>query len=100
MPSQASQYANSAPSQVKVIAMLFNKNVRSLDVRFDLDDGIGRVECIRWVTESVDTREMDALDKEGTYVCVIGHLQSFQGKMQLNAFCVRYGLNFLVSPIC
>ncbi|KAE8670732.1 flowering-promoting factor 1-like protein 2-like [Hibiscus syriacus] len=67
-------------NNVKVIGMLFNKNVRSSDVRFDLDDGTGRVECIRWVTESVDTREMDALDREGTYACVIGHLQSFQGK--------------------
>ncbi|KAE8657841.1 flowering-promoting factor 1-like protein 2-like [Hibiscus syriacus] len=81
-------------NSVKVIGMLFNKNVRSSDVRFDLDDGTGRVECIRWVTESVDTREMDALDREGTYVCVIGHLQSFQGKVQLNAFSVRPVTNF------
>ncbi|XP_039004849.1 replication protein A 32 kDa subunit A-like [Hibiscus syriacus] len=80
-------------NNVKVIGMLFNKNVRSSDVRFDLDDGTGRVECIRWVTESVDTREMDALE-EGTYVCVIGHLQSFQGKVQLNAFSVRPVTNF------
>ncbi|KAK8513464.1 hypothetical protein V6N12_052652 [Hibiscus sabdariffa] len=81
-------------NNVKLIGMLFNKNVRSSDVRFDLDDGTGRVECRRWVTESVDTREMDALDREGTYVRVIGHLQSFQGKTQLNVFSVRPVVNF------
>ncbi|KAE8665029.1 COP9 signalosome complex subunit 7 [Hibiscus syriacus] len=59
----------------------------------------GRVECIRWVTESVDTKEMDASDREGNYVCVVGHLKSFQGKVQLNVFSVRYSLNFPFSSM-
>ncbi|XVF48156.1 hypothetical protein PTKIN_Ptkin03bG0168700 [Pterospermum kingtungense] len=78
---------------VTVVGMLFNKNVRSSDVRFHLDDGTGRVECIRWVTENIETREMDALE-DGTYVRVIGHLQSFQGKKQLSSFSVRPVTNF------
>ncbi|KAE8700283.1 Replicon protein A2, putative isoform 2 [Hibiscus syriacus] len=94
MPSQSSHFANSTPSQSHDTQGLLSVTVKKINVRFDLDDGTGRVECIRWVTESVDTREMDALDREGTYVCVIGHLQSFQGKVQLNAFSVRPVTNF------
>ncbi|XWS70598.1 hypothetical protein CRYUN_Cryun03dG0060200 [Craigia yunnanensis] len=80
-------------TNVTVVGMVFNKNVRSSDIRFHLDDGTGRVECIRWVTENLDTREMDALE-DGTYVRVNGHLQSFQGKKQLSAFSVRPVTNF------
>ncbi|XVE97233.1 hypothetical protein REPUB_Repub03eG0003500 [Reevesia pubescens] len=80
-------------TNVSVVGMVFNKNVRSSDIRFHLDDGTGRVECIRWVTENHDTREMDALE-DGTYVRVNGHLQSFQGKKQLSAFSVRPVTNF------
>ncbi|XP_022730521.1 replication protein A 32 kDa subunit A [Durio zibethinus] len=80
-------------TNVKVVGTVFNKNVRSSDIRFHLDDGTGRVECIRWVTENLDTREMDALE-DGTYVRVNGHLQSFQGKKQLSAFSVRPVTNF------
>ncbi|XVF89496.1 hypothetical protein PTKIN_Ptkin19aG0134300 [Pterospermum kingtungense] len=80
-------------TNVKLVGMVFNKNVRSSDIRFHLNDGTGRVECIRWVTENGDTREMDALE-DGTYVRVIGHLQSFQGKKQLSAFSVRPVTNF------
>ncbi|XP_021277049.1 replication protein A 32 kDa subunit A [Herrania umbratica] len=80
-------------TNVTVVGMVFNKNVRSSDVRFHLDDGTGRVECIRWVTENLDTREMDALE-DGTYVRVNGHLQSFQGKKQLSAFSLRPVTNF------
>lgn len=101
--SEASQSGDEKPNfaidgvhvnNVKVVGMLFNKNVRSSDVRFELDDGTGRIECIRWVTESADAREMDAIDGDGTYVRVIGHLQNFQGKKQLNAFSVRPVTNF------
>ncbi|XVF35753.1 hypothetical protein REPUB_Repub18cG0173400 [Reevesia pubescens] len=80
-------------TNVSVVGMVFDKNVRSSDIRFHLDDGTGRVECIRWVTENLDTREMDALE-DGTYVRVNGHLQSFQGKKQLSAFSVRQVTNF------
>ncbi|XWS72848.1 hypothetical protein CRYUN_Cryun02cG0075000 [Craigia yunnanensis] len=80
-------------TNVTVVGMVFNKNVRSSDIRFHLDDGTGRVECIRWVTENLETREMDALE-DGTYVRVNGHLQSFQGKKQLSAFSVRPVTNF------
>lgn len=80
-------------TNVKVVGIVFNKIARSSDIRFQLDDGTGRVECIRWVTENLDTSEMDALE-DGTYVRLIGHLQSFQGKKQLNAFAVRSVTNF------
>ncbi|XWS17934.1 hypothetical protein CRYUN_Cryun33cG0110300 [Craigia yunnanensis] len=95
MPCQPSQLANSTPSpaRVSVVGMVFNINVRSSDIRFRLDDGTGRVECIRWVTEDLDTREMDALE-DGTHVRVNGHVQSFQGKKQLSAFSVRSMKNF------
>ncbi|XVE71371.1 hypothetical protein DITRI_Ditri10aG0144900 [Diplodiscus trichospermus] len=80
-------------TNVTVVGMVFNKNVRSSDIRFHLDDGTGRVECIRWVTDNFETREMDTLE-DGTYVRVNGHLQSFQGKKQLSAFSVRPVTNF------
>ncbi|KAA3489815.1 replication protein A 32 kDa subunit A-like isoform X1 [Gossypium australe] len=107
--SEASQSGDEKPNfkidgvhvnNVKVVGMLFNKNVRSSDVRFELDDGTGRIECIRWVTESADAREMDAIDGDGTYVRVIGHLQNFQGKKQLNAFSVSFfGFLDILRPV-
>ncbi|KAB2027936.1 hypothetical protein ES319_D05G066700v1, partial [Gossypium barbadense] len=81
--SEASQSGDEKPNftidgvhvnNVKVVGMLFNKNAR--------------------VTESADAREMDAIDGDGTYVRVIGHLKNFQGKKQLNAFSVRPVTNF------
>ncbi|TYJ32922.1 hypothetical protein E1A91_A05G068800v1 [Gossypium mustelinum] len=100
--SEASQSGDEKPNftidgvhvnNVKVVGMLFNKNVRSSDVRFELDDGTGRIECIRWVTESADAREMDAID-HFTVGMEHRHLQNFQGKKQLNAFSVRPVTNF------
>ncbi|KAK8319006.1 hypothetical protein V6Z11_A13G210500 [Gossypium hirsutum] len=91
----SSQLGGSTPSsaRVTVVGMVFNKNSRSSDVRFHLDDGTGRIECIRWVTERLDTGDLDALE-DGTYVRVNGHLQTFQSKRQLNAFSVRLVTNF------
>ncbi|GKV37827.1 hypothetical protein SLEP1_g45803 [Rubroshorea leprosula] len=81
-------------TNVTVVGMLFDKKVRSFnDIRFHLDDGTGRIECIRWVTENSETRQMDEID-DGTYVRLNGHLQSFQGKRQLVAFSVRPVTNF------
>ncbi|KAK8545363.1 hypothetical protein V6N13_066649 [Hibiscus sabdariffa] len=80
-------------ANVTAVGMAFNKNSRPSDIRFQLDDGTGRIECIRWITEKIDTREMDALE-DGTYVRVNGHLQSYQGKKQLSAFSVRLVTNF------
>ncbi|KAA3486288.1 replication protein A 32 kDa subunit A-like isoform X1 [Gossypium australe] len=80
-------------ANVTVVGMVFNKNSRSSDIRFHLDDGTGRIECIRWVTERLDTGDLDALE-DGTYVRVNGHLQTFQSKRQLNAFSVRLVTNF------
>ncbi|OMO90583.1 Nucleic acid binding, tRNA/helicase-type [Corchorus olitorius] len=80
-------------NNITVVGMLFNKNVRSSDIRFHLDDGTGRVECIRWVTEHFDTSQLEALE-DATYVRVNGHLQSFQGQKRLSAFSVRPVTNF------
>ncbi|GMI84409.1 SUPPRESSOR OF ROS1, replicon protein A2 [Hibiscus trionum] len=80
-------------ANVTAVGMAFNKNSRPSDIRFQLDDGTGRIECIRWVTEKIDTKEMDAIE-DGTYVRVNGHLQSYQGKKQLSAFSVRLVTNF------
>ncbi|GLT76676.1 hypothetical protein SLA2020_483210 [Shorea laevis] len=81
-------------TNVTVVGMLFDRRARSFnDIRFHLDDGTGRLECVRWVTENFETRQMDEIE-EGKYVRVNGHLQSFQGKRQLAAFSVRPVTNF------
>lgn len=80
-------------TNVTLVGLLFDKRARSNDVRFFLDDGTGRVECVRWVTENFDTKQMDEIE-EGAYVRLNGHLQSFQGKKQLSAFSVRPITNF------
>ncbi|KAE8678671.1 flowering-promoting factor 1-like protein 2-like [Hibiscus syriacus] len=35
-------------ANVTAVGMAFNKTTRSSDIRFQLDDGTGRIECIRW----------------------------------------------------
>ncbi|KAK7293554.1 hypothetical protein RJT34_16422 [Clitoria ternatea] len=76
-------------NNVTLVGMVFEKAERNTDVIFVLDDGTGRMKCIRWVNETFDTREMEAVTN-GIYVRVYGHLKSFQGVGQLVAFSVRY----------
>ncbi|XP_057496011.1 replication protein A 32 kDa subunit B-like isoform X3 [Actinidia eriantha] len=71
-----------------LVGMVFNKAERITDVSFVLDDGTGRIDCIRWVNEAVDTKEMEEIS-DGMYVRVHGHLKGFQGKKQLVVFSIR-----------
>ncbi|XP_057501123.1 replication protein A 32 kDa subunit B-like isoform X2 [Actinidia eriantha] len=71
-----------------LVGMVFNKAERITDVSFVLDDGTGRIDCIRWVNEAVDTKEMEEI-LDGMYVRVHGHLKGFQGKKQLVVFSIR-----------
>ncbi|XP_010261781.1 PREDICTED: replication protein A 32 kDa subunit A [Nelumbo nucifera] len=75
-------------NNVSLVGMLFNKAERVTDVGFVLDDGTGRIDCHRWVNETIDTKEMEGI-QDGMYVEIHGHLKGFQGKRQLVAFSVR-----------
>ncbi|KAK1372364.1 replication protein A 32 kDa subunit A [Heracleum sosnowskyi] len=80
-------------ANVSVVGMVMSKAERVTDVSFALDDGTGRIDCIRWVNEAYDTKEMSEIE-EGMYVRVNGRLKSFQGKKQIAAFSVRPVTNF------
>ncbi|XP_017216946.1 replication protein A 32 kDa subunit A isoform X2 [Daucus carota subsp. sativus] len=80
-------------ANVSVVGMITSKTERVTDVNFTLDDGTGRIDCIRWVNEGYDTKEMSEIE-EGMYARVNGRLKSFQGKKQIAAFSVRPVTNF------
>ncbi|KAH6786181.1 replicon protein A2 [Perilla frutescens var. hirtella] len=48
-------------NNVKLVGRVFQKTERVTDVSFVLDDGIGRINCHRWVNEAIDTKEMERL---------------------------------------
>ncbi|XP_031108283.1 replication protein A 32 kDa subunit A-like isoform X1 [Ipomoea triloba] len=75
-------------SNVRVVGMAFKKAERVTDVSFVIDDGTGRIECNRWLNDSVDNNEVAGV-LDGMYVVVHGHLKSFQGKMQIMSFAIR-----------
>lgn len=75
-------------NNVTLVGMVFNKEERVTDVSFYLDDGTGRLEVKRWVNDTMESAEMAEVHN-GAYVCVHGHLRSFQNKKLVNAFSVR-----------
>ncbi|KAI4335413.1 hypothetical protein L6164_014058 [Bauhinia variegata] len=75
-------------NNVTLVGRMCNKVGRITDITFTLDDGTGRMECNKWVQESVDTIEVDRIS-DGTYVRLHGHLKGFQGKRTLNVFSIR-----------
>ncbi|XP_011621308.1 replication protein A 32 kDa subunit A-like, partial [Amborella trichopoda] len=83
--SQVSSYDNSS------IAFGWNgahKVEMFTNVQFILDDGTRRIDVHRWVNDATYSNEMPIVKNE-IYVCVIGHLKSFQGKKHAPAFSVR-----------
>lgn len=75
-------------NNVTLVGLVFNKTERVTDVAFVIDDGTGRIDCIKWNSEAVDNKEMERI-LNGMYVRVHGHLKGFQGKKQLVVFSVR-----------
>lgn len=89
--SDESFYVDSVDvNNVTLVGMVFNKEERTTDVSFLLDDGTGRVEVKRWIDgqDTHESMEMNAM-QNGVYVRVHGHLRSFQGKKNIVAFSVR-----------
>ncbi|KAL8101826.1 replication protein A 32 kDa subunit A-like [Apium graveolens] len=80
-------------ANVSVVGMVTSKAERVTDVSFAVDDGTGRIDCIRWVNEGYDTKEMSEIE-QGMYVRVNGRLKSFQQKKQIAAFSARPVTNF------
>ncbi|KAI3990565.1 hypothetical protein MKX01_022865 [Papaver californicum] len=75
-------------NNVTLVGMVFNKLERVTDVTFTLDDGTGRIDCQRWINESVDSKEMAQINN-GAYAEIHGNLKGFQGKKHFMAFSVR-----------
>ncbi|KAK4713372.1 hypothetical protein R3W88_019279 [Solanum pinnatisectum] len=75
-------------NNVRLVGMAYKKSERVTDVSFTIDDGTGRIECTRWVNDTVDTKEVEQVS-DGMYVRVHGHLKGFQGKTQLVIFSIR-----------
>lgn len=77
-------------NNVTLVGMVCNKEERSTDVSFLIDDGTGRIEVKRWIDgqDTHESIEMASL-QNGVYVRVHGHLRSFQGKRNIVAFSVR-----------
>ncbi|KAK9105311.1 hypothetical protein Scep_022155 [Stephania cephalantha] len=47
--------------RVTIIEMVSNKAERVTEVSFYLDDGTGRIDCHRWMNESIDSKEMEEI---------------------------------------
>ncbi|XP_062165204.1 replication protein A 32 kDa subunit B [Alnus glutinosa] len=75
-------------NNVTLVGMVCNRTGRITDVTFILDDGTGRIECNKWVQESVDSNEVEGI-LDGMYVRIHGHLKGFLGKRTLNVFSIR-----------
>ncbi|KAF5742891.1 replication protein A 32 kDa subunit B [Tripterygium wilfordii] len=75
-------------NNVTLVGMVCKKDDKVSEYTFLVDDGTGRIECSRWVQESIDTEEMEGVSV-GMYVRVHGHLRSLQGKRFINAFSIR-----------
>ncbi|VVB08890.1 unnamed protein product [Arabis nemorensis] len=81
-------------TNVSLVGLVCDKDVSKVtEVRFTLDDGTGRIDCKRWLNESFDGKEMEAVS-DGTYARLNGHLKTFQGKKQLLVFSVRPIMDF------
>ncbi|KAF5804775.1 putative replication factor A protein [Helianthus annuus] len=107
-------------NNVKLVGMVLNKAEGSVnEIRFVLDDGTGRIDCLKWVNEPVDIKEMEPimyvtvfflliyesifkLDRcclvrilrliafrEGVYVRVHGQVKELQGKKHLMVFGIK-----------
>ncbi|GAB2285834.1 hypothetical protein Dimus_020274 [Dionaea muscipula] len=72
-------------TNVKLVGMISKKAERVTDFNFTLDDGTGTIGCRLWVNETIDRKQMEAID-DGMYVRLIGHLKSSQDKAQVVAF--------------
>ncbi|KAK9097865.1 hypothetical protein Syun_024910 [Stephania yunnanensis] len=75
-------------NNVTLVGVVSNKAERVTEVSFCLDDGTGRIDCHRWMNESIDSKEMEEI-RDGIYVRIHGHLKGFQGKRHLVVFSVR-----------
>ncbi|XP_035846143.1 replication protein A 32 kDa subunit B [Helianthus annuus] len=75
-------------NNVKLVGMVLNKAEGVNDIRFVLDDGTGRIDCLKWVNEPVDIKEMEPVMK-GVYVRVHGQLKGLQGKQHLMVFGIK-----------
>ncbi|XP_027071262.1 replication protein A 32 kDa subunit A-like [Coffea arabica] len=73
---------------VMLVGMAFNKSEKVTDVQFEIDDGTGRIGCLRWINDAVDTKEVGRIE-DGKYVRVHGLLRALQGKKQLQVFAIR-----------
>ncbi|KAK9099831.1 hypothetical protein Scep_023261 [Stephania cephalantha] len=83
-------------NNVTLVGVVSNKAERVTEVSFCLDDGTGRIDCHRWMNESIDSKEMEEIRyvtisfiRDGIYVRIHGHLKGFQGKRHLVVFSVR-----------
>ncbi|XP_022036577.1 replication protein A 32 kDa subunit B isoform X2 [Helianthus annuus] len=76
-------------NNVKLVGMVLNKAEGSVnEIRFVLDDGTGRIDCLKWVNEPVDIKEMEPI-MEGVYVRVHGQVKELQGKKHLMVFGIK-----------
>ncbi|KAJ0569356.1 putative replication factor A protein [Helianthus annuus] len=67
-------------NNVKLVGMVLNKAEGVNDIRFVLDDGTGRIDCLKWYTSFC----------YGVYVRVHGQLKGLQGKQHLMVFGINY----------
>lgn len=78
---------------VVLVGRVCNKDNKLTEFSFIIDDGTGRIECIKWVHERVDSDEGDVI-MPGMYVRVHGMLKSIQGNKSLNVFSIRPVMDF------
>ncbi|KAJ3698736.1 hypothetical protein LUZ61_002441 [Rhynchospora tenuis] len=75
-------------SIARILGLVINKAERLTDVTFTIDDGTGKINFNRWISDHTDTNELAPIQK-GMYVRVLGDLRGFQSKMSANLISAR-----------
>ncbi|KAJ0788445.1 putative replication factor A protein [Helianthus annuus] len=84
-------------NNVKLVGMVLNKAEGSInEIRFVLDDGTGRIDCLKWYTSFVMLDRCCLVRilrliafREGVYVRVHGQVKELQGKKHLMVFGIK-----------
>uniref|UniRef100_A0A2C9VPN4 OB domain-containing protein n=1 Tax=Manihot esculenta TaxID=3983 RepID=A0A2C9VPN4_MANES len=80
-------------TNVTIVGRVCQKEDKTSEYTFLVDDGTGQIECTRWVQERIDTDEAEGI-LIGKYVRVHGHLRGLQGRRFINVFSIRYVFDF------
>ncbi|KAJ8767500.1 hypothetical protein K2173_017544 [Erythroxylum novogranatense] len=75
-------------NNVTILGRVCQKEDKTSEYTFIVDDGTGQIECTKWIQESLDVDELGGI-LIGVYVRVHGQLRGLQGRRFINVFSIR-----------